>query len=180
MNILNQRGFSLIEVSIVTAIILLIAVIGIPTIGNYVMENRVPKVAEELARFIVQMKVNAGASGDAPYTDISNDNLNSLVDDSSVLNKNGSGSILHGLGENGTVSLAKLDNGDGFSVTLSNVNHIACPSIASILQRVATEISVNNGSTSKTIKDVDTQYSALSAESGCNKGNVNKFVFSIY
>src|SRR5690606_12274005 len=53
----GQAGFSLVEVSIVTAIVLLIAVIGIPAIGGYVMENKVPKVGQELARFVMHVRV---------------------------------------------------------------------------------------------------------------------------
>ena len=42
-----QGGFSLIEISIVTAIIMLIAIVGIPSVQSYVIENKVPRVAEE-------------------------------------------------------------------------------------------------------------------------------------
>jgi prepilin-type N-terminal cleavage/methylation domain-containing protein len=35
----RQRGFSLMEVSIVTAIVLLIAIVGVPAIGGYFIEN---------------------------------------------------------------------------------------------------------------------------------------------
>lgn len=180
MDMRNQQGFSLVEVSIVTAIVLLIAVIGIPAISGYVMENKVPKVGEELAKFVMQMKVNADASGEQPYTDISTANLDNLVAESSVLSKKANGDILHGLGDGGTITLAEIDNGDGFSLSLNDVSHVACPSIASVLQRVASNITVNNGSATKILKDATNQYSALSAESGCAKGNVNSFVFSVY
>src|SRR5690606_19637287 len=36
-----QQGFSLVEVSIVTAIILIVSIIGIPAINAYVIENKV-------------------------------------------------------------------------------------------------------------------------------------------
>src|SRR3546814_20374731 len=62
-----QKGFSLIEVSIVTAIVLLLAIIGVPAIGGYVVENKVPKVGDESARFILQVKVNAPHGSDTPY-----------------------------------------------------------------------------------------------------------------
>lgn len=180
MDICNQRGFSLIEVSIVTAIVLLIAVIGIPAINGYVMENRVPKVGEELAKFVMQMKVNADASGELPYADISTDYLNNVVTDSPVLSRTANGQILHGLGSGGTVTLAELENGEGFALTLNDVNHVACPSIASVLQRMANIITVNNGSDTRTLKDHTNQYNALAAEAGCKNGNVNRFVFNIY
>lgn len=179
MDMRNQSGFSLIEVSIVTAIVLLIAVIGIPAINSYVMENKVPKVGEELARFVVQMRVNAGTSGEAPYTDIGIDNLANMAADSTVLGKSSDGDILHGLGDGGTVEVASNPDGSGFDLTLNNVNHIACPSIASVLQRVATSINVQGAGASVIIKDAEKQYSALEAESACSKGSVNKFVFTI-
>lgn len=176
----NQHGFSLIEVSIVTAIVLLIAVIGIPAIGGYVMENKVPKVGQELARFVMQMRVNAGTSDQSPYDGINTSSLANMVADSTVFTRKSDGKIMHGLGDGGTVEVAAIDGGDGFAVTLNDVNHVACPSIASVLQRVATSIAVQNGSVSKTVKDETTEYNALQTETACAKGNVNKFVFSIY
>ncbi len=47
-----QQGFSLIEISVVAAILLIVAVIGVPAIQGYVVESRVPKLAEALQRFV--------------------------------------------------------------------------------------------------------------------------------
>src|SRR5690606_38915186 len=54
-----QQGLSLIEDSLVTDIVLLLAIIGVPAIGAYVVENKVPKLGEEVARFLLQTKFNA-------------------------------------------------------------------------------------------------------------------------
>lgn len=176
----GQRGFSLIEVSIVTAIVLLIAVIGIPAIGGYVMENKIPKVGQELARFIMQTRVNAGASGDAPYQDIGTANLASLVADSTVLTLTSDGTVLHGLGSGGAVEVEASDAGDGFVLRLLKVNHVACPSIASVLQRVAEQITVTaDGTGLRTVKDDSTPYSALATEAACSRGDVNQFAFHV-
>ncbi|MNG37211.1 hypothetical protein D3C84_1244910 [compost metagenome] len=51
----RQQGFSLMEVSIVTAIVLLIAIVGIPAIGSYVIDNKVPQVGEDMLRFVASM-----------------------------------------------------------------------------------------------------------------------------
>lgn len=179
MNLRNQQGFSLIEVSIVTAIILLIAIIGIPAVNAYVLENKVPKVGEELARFVVQMRINATTSSEASYLGVGIDNLANITSDSTVLSKNSEGKILHGLGDNGTIEVAADSGGDGFVLTLNNVSHLACPSIASILQRLASAISVQGTGAAKIVKSSSKQYSALETESACANGSVNKFVFNI-
>src|SRR5690606_40800923 len=101
-----QQGFSLIEVSIVTAIVLLLAIIGVPAIGGYVVENKVPKVGEELARFILQTKVNAPNGSTTPYAGIATSNFANLVQDSSIFSVQGADAtvkVLHGLGTEGEV-----------------------------------------------------------------------------
>lgn len=90
----RQQGFSLIEVSIVTAIMLLLAIIGIPAIGSYVVENKVPKVGEELARFILQTKVNAPNGSTVPYADIDTGHFANLVRESSIFSVSGSESTV--------------------------------------------------------------------------------------
>ncbi|HEX7386156.1 MAG TPA: type 4 pilus major pilin [Castellaniella sp.] len=176
----QQRGFSLVEVSIVTAIVLLIAVIGIPTIGSYVLENKVPKVGQELARFIMYTRVNAGTSGESPYEGLTTRNLASMVTDSAVLSRLSDGTILHGLGGRGTIEVEPVDSGAGFLLRLRDVSHVACPSIASVMQRVADRIQVSSDAGSlQTVKDVDVPYSALATESACGRGDVNHFVFYV-
>ena len=176
----GQAGFSLIEVSIVTAIVLLIAVIGIPAIGGYVMENKVPKVGQELARFVMHVRVNAGTAGDAPYAQIGTANLAAMVADSTVLTLANDGTVLHGLGGGGSVEIEPVDAGAAFVLRLRQVNHVACPSIASVVQRVADQITVEaDGGAVRTVKDATTTYNALAAESACAKGDVNQFVFHV-
>lgn len=177
-----QQGFSLIEVSIVTAIVLLLAIIGVPAIGGYVVENKVPKVGEELARFILQTKVNAPNGSSTPYDGISTSNFASMVHDSSIFTVSGAGAttkVLHGLGTAGEVSVTEADSGARFSITLSKVHDAACPSIASVMQRVSDTITVSSdGQAATTVKDASTHYSALAAESHCAAGAVNTFVFT--
>src|SRR5690606_28151690 len=177
-----QKGFSLIEVSIVTAIVLLLAIIGVPAIGGYVVENKVPKVGEELARFILQTKVNAPNGSSAPYRGIATSNFASMVHDSSIFSVTGTGSgtkVLHGLGTSGEVSVAEADSGAAFPITLSRVHDAACASIASVMQRVSDSITVaSDGQAATTVKDESTHYSALAAESYCAAGPVNTFVFT--
>jgi len=190
-----QRGFSLIEVSIVTAIVLLAAIVGIPAIGTYVVENKVPNVGEELQRFVARTKANAQGAGPTPYLDIDTGMLANALRDSSVLSVSGSGAsavVAHGLGGNGTagngsvvvapVSFASGGAGSGFSLTLDHVSHAACPGIASVMQRAAEIISVQGQGGAVVVKDSTARpplaYLATRAEAQCVQGDNNTFVFT--
>lgn len=177
-----QRGFSLIEVSIVTAIVLLLAIIAIPAVGSYVIENKVPKVGEELARFMLQTRINAEPGAVLPYADVGTSHLANMVVDSSLFSVSTGGanpSVSHGLGRQGTVEVMPVDAGASFSITLSNVNHAACPSLASVMQQLAHTIVISSTTGgSATVKGEGVDYSALRAESRCANGDVNSFVFT--
>lgn len=179
----RQQGFSLVEVSIVTAIILLLAIIGIPAIGSYVVENKVPKAGEELARFILQTKVNAPNGNAVPFATIGTAHFAALARDSSVFSVTGSDAstrVLHGLGAEGEVNVLPVAAGASFSIGLTRVHHAACPSLASIMQRVSDVITLApNGSGATVVKDDSTPYSALAVETRCARGDANDFVFTV-
>jgi prepilin-type N-terminal cleavage/methylation domain-containing protein len=191
----SQHGFSLIEVSIVTAIVLLVAIIGIPAIGTYVIENKVPRVGEELQRFVARTKANAQGGGPTPYQNIHTGTLANALRDSSVVAVNGNGAhaiVAHGLGGNGTAgngtivvapaAVAAGGPGSGFTLTLTNVSSAACPALASVMQRVSEIMTVESAQGAAMVKDVTASppqpYDALLAESHCAGGDANTFVFT--
>ncbi len=178
-----QRGFSLVEVSIVTAIVLLLAVIGIPAISGYLIENKVPKVGEDLVRFILQAQVGSFDGTGAPYASISTDVAARYLHDSSVISireSSGTTRVLHGLGNNGELTVAPQGGGSSFSIVLDKVNHAACPSIASVLQRVSDKITLSaEGQSAAVLKDETLSYSALAAQLRCSKGDSNTFTFVV-
>lgn len=179
----RQAGFSLVEVSIVMAIMLLLAIIAIPTIRTYVIESKVPKVGEELARFILHTKVNAAGGASVPYDGVTTRSLANMLRDSGILAVSGTEAaptVRHGLGGDGDVVVTQADAGAAFSITLSKVNHAACPSIASVLQRLSDTIVVTpQGGSAAVVKDEDTHYSALATELRCSQGDGNTFVFTV-
>ena len=192
----QQQGFSLIEVSIVTAIMMLIAIIGIPAIQAYVIENKVPRVAEEMQRFVARIKANTHGFGATPYQGIHNGTLASALRGSSVISVSGEGAtsnIAHGLGGSGVSgrgvvqieaqSLAGFARGSAFSMTFTDVNDAACPALASILQRVAeiVVISGRNGSAQvKNATQIPPQpYNPILADAQCSAGDSNQFQFVI-
>jgi prepilin-type N-terminal cleavage/methylation domain-containing protein len=177
-----QRGFSLIEVSIVTAIMLLLAIIAIPAIGSYVIENKVPKVGEELARFILQSKINAPSGAEDPYADVNVASLANMARDSSVFTisgADGATKVYHGLGSGGEVKIGPGSSQSEFILSLEKVNHAACPSIASVMQRVVEKISVTQGGADKELKSEGVRYNALTAQASCTKGDLNTFKFTV-
>jgi len=192
----RQRGFSLVEVSIVTAIVLLISITAIPSINSYVIENKVPKVGEELQRFVARVKANAQGGGSAPYAGMSTMILANALRNSSVLSVSGSGAasvVAHGLGGsgsagNGIVSLTPTSvtggtAGSAFTLTLNNVNDAACPSLASVLQRVSESISIAGSGGAVVVKNAlavpAMAYSATLADAQCASGDRNTFVFTV-
>lgn len=178
-----QAGFSLVEVSIVMAIVLLLAIIAIPTVRTYVIESKVPKVGEELARFILHTKINASNGSAMPYEGIANTSLANMLRDSGIFSITGTTAaptVRHGLGSDGEVTVAQADAGAAFTITLSKVNHAACPSIASILQRLSDSIVLTpQGGSGAVIKDASTHYSALETEMRCSQGDGNTFAFTV-
>ena len=192
----RQQGFSLVEVSIVTAIVLLISIAAIPAISSYVIENKVPKVGEELQRFIARAKANAQGSGSTPYTGMSTATLANGLRNSSVLSVSGSGAsavVAHGLGGSGRsgngvatlapATLAGGSTGSAFALTLNDVNDAACPALASILQRVSDVISINGANGPVIVKDALSTpvvpYNAGRADDQCTQGDRNTFVFTV-
>lgn len=174
----QQHGLSLIEVSVVSAIVLLLAIIGIPAINGFVIENRVPKVGEGLARFIVSHTVNSPTFEKNPYSLVNNQYFIDQIDDTGVFNidnQGGSTRILHGLGKNGEINLAAEQSGSLLKITFDNVHHAACPGLASVLQRIASSIKVE----SVAVKDDGTIYSAIHTRQQCKKGDVNTFEFIV-
>lgn len=178
----GQRGFSLIEMSIVTAIVLLLAIMAIPTVGNYVLENRVPKVGETLARFIVQTRIVGAGGVHNPYAGITSASLANMVAGSGVFTVTGSGAsaaIRHGLGSDGVATVDQADSGGSFTVTLSKVSNIACPGLASMLQNVSDLVRITpDAGTATTIKSETVPFSAMAAQHACSKGNVNTFTIT--
>ena len=190
-----QQGFSLIEISIVTTIIMLIAILGIPAIQSYVIESKVPRVAEELQRFVARMKATTQGFGIAPYAGIDTGVLANALRTSSVVLVSGVGPgarVLHGLGASssgkGGVHLEPYampggQSGTAFTLTLRDVNQAACPGLAAILQRIAEQVTIAGTSGPVVVKNAMMEpvmsYNPLLADAQCAAGDNNVFTFVV-
>ena len=192
----RQYGFSLIEISIVTTIMMLLAIVGIPAIQGYVVESKVPRVAEELQRFVARLKVTTNGFGASPYAGVDNRVLANSLRGSSVVAVSGEGvgaNVAHGLGGQGIsgrgvirvapYALSGAPVGSAFLLTLNDVNHAACPGLASILQRIAEVVTISGSGGPVRVKDhlhePISPYNPLLADAQCLNGDRNIFEFVI-
>ncbi len=190
----RQLGFSLVEVSIVTALMVILAIVGIPALQDYVIENKVPKVASDLQRFVARMKVAGIGGSDAPYANVDRRVLVNGMRGSSAVTLRGEGAsavVVHGLGGqgvsgNGEIMVAAAaapdqSMGSAFSLTLDHVNHAACPMLATTLQRMASEVTVDGKSGKVVVKNDFSSppmaYQPVLADAQCQRGDNNRFVF---
>ena len=110
------------------------------------------------------------------------------MSESSVFKVNGA-TVAHrlggsGAGSNGTITIGPVAlgggaAGSGFGLTLTNVNHRACPGLATTLNSVSETISVN-GTAAKTLgaNNEPGSFNAVTAQDLCVKGDNNTFVFA--
>jgi hypothetical protein len=192
----RQYGFSLIEISIVTTIMMLLAIVGIPAIQGYVVESKVPRVAEELQRFVARLKVTTHGFGASPYAGLDTRVLANSLRGSSVVAVSGEGAganVAHGLGGQGVsgrgvirvapYALSGAPVGSAFLLTLNDVNHAACPGLASILQRISDVVTISGSGGPVRVKDSLQEpvspYNPLLADAQCLSGDRNMFEFVI-
>jgi type IV pilus assembly protein PilA len=189
-----ETGFSLVEVSIVTALMVILAIIGVPALQAYVIESKVPKVAADMQRFVSRMKVAALGGGLAPYASVDQRALINGMRSASVVAVQGEGQkadVAHGLGgqgrgDNGTITILPeavpgMSVGSAFRLTLTHVNHAACPMLVTAMQRMASVITVAGHGASVQVKnnliDPPLSYQPVLADAQCARGDNNQFVF---
>lgn len=188
----KQQGNYLLSIGVGIMIMAILAVWAIPKIQDYLIEGAVPAVAEEAQRFVSRVKVNSAGTGSAPYASLDNEYLARAVrggalqvDTAGAIASTGGTTVLHGLGGGtaGTVVLAPANTNTAFTLTFNDVNHAACPTLATALQRSAQTITINGQNakvTSTTNSNVTTQYNAAASAGFCNDGDVNDFVFTFF
>ncbi|HLR29157.1 MAG TPA: prepilin-type N-terminal cleavage/methylation domain-containing protein [Paenalcaligenes sp.] len=177
-----QQGLSLIEISVVTVIILLLAVLAVPAIQGYLVENRVPKVGEALAHYVLRQHLNASVHGANQYAGMNIQHFSRQNQDKAVFNIQGQGGqtvVNHGLGKDGELLVNELDGGRALELQLTGVHHAACPALATVLHQVADEIHIGAVGGLVEVKSGQRTYNAFHAQQQCEDGEVNTFRFVI-
>ncbi|WP_286895888.1 type 4 pilus major pilin [Achromobacter sp. UBA2119] len=185
----HQGGWTLAEVGVVITIVIILAIVGFPSVKGFFVQGRVPAAAGELQRFMSTARIMSEGDSATPYSAIDNaQNLAPSLRDSTVFKVTGN-TVAHrlggtGVGSNGTITIAPAALGGGavgsaFSLTLTNVNHRACPVLASTLNGISEMISVN-GTVAKTLgaNSESGTFNAVTAQNLCVNGDNNTFVFA--
>ncbi len=176
----NQRGFTLIELTVVGAIIMILSIVVVPNINGYLVENKVPRVGEEVQRFIARTKVSVQGLGSAPYGSVTTAQIANAVRGSSVFQVTGTGAtaaVTHDIGASGAAvtltSTTLTSSGDAMQIQFASVNRAACPGLAVVMQKVAEVIRLNGTE----VKAVGGSYQPTVAENACTEGDTNQFQF---
>lgn len=184
----RQQGNYLLTIGIGIMIMLILAVWGIPKIKNYLIEGKIPSVAEEVQRFASRVKVSTTGTGTTPYAGLTQAYFARAVRGSSLqvgaVSGQGTGGVdvRHDLGggDAGLVTLATT--GATFTLTFANVSDAACPGLATSLQSTFDTITVNGKAaktTNATTNVVTAGYVAGTVAGNCTDGDTNTFVFTM-
>lgn len=185
----RQGGWTLAEIGVAIMIVIFLVIVSYPSGKGYFIQGRVPAAASELQRFLSTARIMGEGESATPYATINNaQNLAPAMRDSAVFKVSGS-TVAHrlggtGLGTNGTITIAPAALGGGasgsaLSLTLTNVNHRACPILASSMNAVSEVISVN-GTVAKAMgaNNESGSFNAVTAQDLCVNGDNNTFVFA--
>jgi type IV pilus assembly protein PilA len=97
LNMKNNRGFTLIELMIVVAIIGILAAIAIPSYQDYILKTQVNRAVSELSAYKTPFEVRVASSANVSNNDVgynpSNLTIGTTATDITVLNTDGSGHL---------------------------------------------------------------------------------------
>jgi type IV pilus assembly protein PilA len=184
----KQRGFTLVELLTVLAVIAILMALAQPVVKELLIEGRVDPTAQDIAATVNVIRAQGASSGSAtPYSNLGSSTAataafaNAAMNRAQGLTVSGTGSsatVSHGLGASGaqiTVAQGTVTNtGDAFTLTVPTVNKAACPGLATQLNRNAAAITVNGTS----VKSVGGPYNATNAQNACTAGDTNEYVFT--
>jgi type IV pilus assembly protein PilA len=184
----QQRGFSLIELLFVLAVVAILTAVATPFVRALLIEGRVEPTAKDVINVTNSMRAAAGATAsNTPYTTLGATEAATAVftnagrGKATALTITGAGATAttqHQLGATGSqVAVAQgtiTTAGDSFTVTFPTVNEAACPGLANQLARVSEVITVNGTG----VKAAGGAYNSATATNACTAGDTNAFVFT--
>lgn len=184
---LRQRGFTLVELLVVLAIVALLAVYSIPAMRGVIIGGKVEPAGSDINKVTTKMRTNFSGQGPTPYTNLGAaaaatanfaNTARGLAATLTIAGSGGTATAQHDLGATGAqitvASSAITTAGDSFTVTVPTVNEAACPGLAAQLARSAEVITVNGTA----VKPAGGTYNGGTAQNLCTAGDTNAFVFT--
>jgi prepilin-type N-terminal cleavage/methylation domain-containing protein len=179
----KQRGFTIVELLVVLAIIAVLSIIGIPAARGIITDGKIVPTSNDLSKIVAKVRSNASNQGINPYVAINTavfaNTARGMISSLSINSANATATIQHDIGTTNsqiTVAPATLDTtlGDSFTVTLPTVNEAACPGLSSQLSKTADVISLNG----TVVKPYKGNYNGSAAQNLCNAADTNTYVFT--
>lgn len=183
----RQRGFTMIELIVVIALMGLMSMLAMPFIRGTVIEGKVEPTASDVSKVVTKLRGNFAGTGNTPYTALGApaaatamfaNTARGMAQSLVVTGAGAAATIQHDLGATGSqVAVAQATitaAGDAFSVTLPTVNEAACPKLAAQINRSAEVITINGVA----VKAAGGAYNAGAATNACTAGDTNAFVFT--
>lgn len=181
------RGFTLVELLIVLAIIAVIAIFGVPFARGIIIGGKTEPTASDISKVVTKMRANFAGQGTTPYTNLgaaaaaTANFANTARGLTSALTVTGAGAtatIQHDIGATGAqIAVAQgtiTTAGDSFTVTVNDVNEAACPGLAAQLSKASEVIAINGTN----VKAAGANYNGGTAQNSCTAGDTNDFVFT--
>ncbi|WP_298706145.1 type 4 pilus major pilin [Variovorax gossypii] len=184
----TTRGFTLVELIIVIALIALLAIFSLPAVRGMLVSGKVEPTASDVNKAVASLRGNFSGQGNTPYVNLGTGAAATAVFANTARGRTSAltvsaatgaaATIQHDLGAtNSQIAVASSTitaAGDSFTVTLPTVNEAACPGLAAQLSRSAELITVNG----VVAKAVGGTYNGGTAQNACTAGDTNAFVFT--
>lgn len=174
----KQRGFTMVELLVVLAIIAVLAIIGVPAARGIIVGGKVEPTAGDINKVVAKVRGNYAGNGSSPYATITTAVFSTTARGMTSAVSVSGAAMSHDIGAAGsqvTVAPSTIGTaGDSFAVTLPTVNEAACPGLASALSKAAEVITINGTS----VKAVNGAYAPTTAQTACAANDANTFVFT--
>ena len=178
----KQKGFSLAELSLYIAIVIILSVAAIAGYKAFVISGRVSTMATELQRIGQRLTLNADGMGATPYTTLTTDEVCNIARGGAIITSAGTGNgttcthslVAFGSGNVSATPGTVINAGDAWTIQVDNVSSFACPDLGATMNRSVVVISING----TVVKPANGTFNAAAAAAACTLLDTNQFQFT--